>query len=235
MVHIENIGKEIRYRKAERLKENLLLNQLIEKWAWYFILVGLGFEFRIALYNPFITDKSTHRKKVICQIGTEIFIMYMLGRINSINNLMCTAVVALLFYGYCIYALLQKLQPKGHTNSSLVIINGYLVTAFSFMSFPANIVMLGICLMLSILAYCIGRDEKLYDFCEIIILCVEGVIVSIFVWEKEIDGLLEIAAVVLFVETAIYTLNCFLKGLLIKRCGGDIDKYFLNLSDIYID
>ncbi len=89
--------------------------------------------------------------------------------------------------------------------------NGYMVTALSFMSFPENLIFIALIIVVSYLILKHWFNERKSDFWEIVLLCGESLLISGYMYFKNVTDAIEIVFIVLFVESFVYALNCVLK------------------------
>ena len=78
-------------------------------------------------------------------------------------------------------------------------------------------------------------DERKSDFWEIVLLCAEALLISGYMYFKNVTDAIEIVFIVLFVESFVYALNCVLKYGIILLCGEEPDGYWEKLLGIYIE
>lgn len=199
---------------------------LILKYAWYPILVGIGLLFRYSLLVKY--DDIRRKHIMLYEIMIVMFISCILSNDEIINDKESLFVAVFLPVVYCVYNLIKKI-PKGYTESELLLVNGYLVTALSFCEFPENIFVIVLIVLVSIGLLKFAHMEKKSDFLEIVFLCVELLLVSYYMYICKIDDSIEIMLVVLFVETVLYTFNCIFKYFLIWICKEDTDNYWNEL------
>lgn len=87
-----------------------------------------------------------------------------------------------------------------------------MVTTLSFMSFSYSLGFVVFTVVLALLAYNFWKSfEQKSNLLEIIIMCIESVIISIYVTINSIENILQVTALVVFVETALFMFNCLLK------------------------
>ena len=116
-------------------------------------------------------------KKITREIIVVIFITILWGNSSTTNteNPSTAFVMIMMFLGYCFYVLMKKMPKCGYTESMLLFVNGFMVTALSFMSFPVNLGFIAIIIFCSYFVVKYSFDEKRSDFWEIVMLCSEAV------------------------------------------------------------
>lgn len=189
------------------------------------MVVGALFRYDLLKYRIYIPEVKV--KKICRDIGILVILTIMWNFIstNKIDNNMALT-VGILTMVYFFYIVAQKC-PDGTTESLLLIVNSTMVTTLSFISFPYSLGLAALTVVLAILAYNFWKDfEQKSDLWEIIIMCIESVIISIYVTINSIENILEVTAVVVFVETVIFMINCLLKYGIKFLCKEDIDDYW---------
>lgn len=166
-------------------------------------------------------------KKICRDIGILVILTVLWNYVstNREDSKMALTVVILTLV-YCFYIVVQKC-PNGTTESMLLIVNSTMVTTMSFMSFPFSLGFAALTVILALLAYNFWKNfEQKSDLWETIIMCIESVIISIYVTINSIENILHVIALVVFVETALFMINCFLKYCIKIFCKEDIDDYW---------
>ena len=210
-----------------------MIEGLMEKYGWYLLLVSIGLLFRCALLWHVIGDFTLIRQKIAREIGIVILITISLNEVfTNEHDIRTTAVVFILFIGYCFYVLAKKMPSCGYTESMLLIMNGYMVTALSFMSFPENLIFIALIIVVSYLIVKHWLNERKSDFWEIVLLCGESLLISGYMYFKNVTDAIEIVFIVLFVESFVYALNCILKYVIILLCGEETDGYWEKLMGL---
>ena len=210
-----------------------MIEILMEKYGWYLILVSIGLLFRCALLWNVIGDFTLIRQKIAREIGVVIIITISLNAVfTNEYDIRTTTAVILLFIGYCFYALAKKMPSCGYTESMLLIMNGYMVTALSFMSFPENLILIAVIIVVSYYVVKYWFNERKSDFWEIVLLCGESLLISGYMYIKNVTDAIEIVCIVLFVESFVYALNCILKYVIILLCGEETDGYWEKLMGL---
>lgn len=211
-----------------------MLTQIAEKYGLYFILILFGLIFRCAMLKYAILDDQLRMKKVIREIIAVVIITILWSKYSSNENQdrRTSFAMIMLFLGYCVYMLMKKIPQCGYTESILLFVNGLWVTALSFLDFPQNIAYAAFMIGISFCIMKFWGEEKKSDFVEILLLCGESILISIYMYCKKISDPIEIAMVVLFVETFVFTLNCFLMLFVVWLCGEDTDDYWHNLMGL---
>ena len=210
-----------------------MLEGMIENYGCYMSLVLLGVMFRYAQLKYMTYDKRQKVKRVVGEIGAAVFVTIILSEFGGRDADTSTAVaVGVLFVGYCIFMFAKKLPSCGYTESLLLVVNGFMVTGLSFVSFPKNLLFSAVIIIISWVAVKYWFGEKRSDFWEIVLLCGEALLISVYMYLKDVSEPMEIARIVLFVETFVYTLNCGLKYVLVWLCGEDTEDYWDKLMGL---
>lgn len=213
-----------------------MVGALMEKYGLYLLLVSVGLLFRCALLWFTIGNFTLIRQKVAREIGIVIVITISLNAVfTNEHDIRTTAAVIMLFAGYCFYALVKKMPSCGYTESMLLIMNGYMVTALSFMSFPENLIFIALIIVVSYLVVKYWFNERKSDFWEIVLLCGEVLLISGYMYFKNVTDAIEIVFIVLFVESFVYALNCVLKYGIILLCGEEPDGYWEKLIGLDVE
>lgn len=220
-------GKKM--KTFEQMVENLLnrCGDIVISHLWYILPVVLGTLFRYGLLKYRIYIPETKVKKICRDIGILVILTIMWNFIstNRADNKMALTVVILTMV-YCFFIVAQKC-PDGTTESLLLIVNSTMVTTLSFISFPYSLGFAVLTVVLALFAYNFCKDfEQKSDLWEIIIMCIESVIISIYVTINSIDNILQVTALVIFVETVLFMINCLLKYSIKFLCKEDIDDYW---------
>lgn len=168
--------------------------------------------FRYALLWHVIGNPTLIRQKLAREIFVVILITISWNEVcKNEQDMRMTAAVIMLFVGYCFYALAKKMPWCGYTESVLLIVNGYMVTALSFMSFPENLIFIALIIPASYFSVKYWFNERKSDFWEIVLLCGESLLISGYMYFKNVTDAIEMACIVLFVESFVYSLNCIVK------------------------
>lgn len=211
-----------------------MIGILVEKYGWYLLLVSIGLLFRCALLLPVIGNFTLIRQKIAREIGIVIVITISLNEVcKNQSDVRTAAAVIMMFAVYCFYALAKKMPSCGYTESALLIVNGYMVTALSFMSFPENLIFIALIIVVSYFVVKYWFNERNSDFGEIVLLCGESLLISGYMYFKNVTDAIEIVCIVLFVESFIYAINCILKYGIILLCGEETDGYWEKFMGIY--
>lgn len=212
-----------------------IFNFEIKDWMiLYVAFVAIGFFVRVNIVIPLVASFEDTRKKTLIQIGVVVVItlLWNMASRNDIANDSFAVALIVLMYGYIAYVLSQKAERDGYIHSLLHFINGSFLTAITFMSFPENIVFEIITVCLAVLVYKKIEPEHKSVLIEIIVMIVETIAISIVVWINSWDGVLQTTLVVLFVETAVYTLNLFIGYFCVLACGEDTDEYINSIRGL---
>ncbi|WP_294241416.1 hypothetical protein [Pseudobutyrivibrio sp.] len=203
----------------------------------YIVVVTIGFLFRIGIVSPLVSSAEDSKKRTIREIGIVLILtlFWSLGSENeSTQNVMAFLSLTVFYLGY---VLNKRAGKDGYIKSLLVFISGYFITAMSFMSFPINLILGIITVVLAVIVYCKLEPYRKSAFWEIIVMVVETVAISIFVWLNNWNDAFSITLVVIFIETAIYMFNIFIGCVIVAACKEDVDKYINSIKglDDYID
>lgn len=221
--------RKLREDIEKQIIENLLnrCGDIVISHIWYILLVVLGSLFRYGLLKYKIYIPKMKVKKICRDIGILVILTVLWNYVstNREDSKMALTVVILTLV-YCFYIVVQKC-PNGTTESMLLIVNSTMVTTMSFMSFPFSLGFAALTVILALLAYNFWKNfEQKSDLWETIIMCIESVIISIYVTINSIENILHVIALVVFVETALFMINCFLKYCIKIFCKEDIDDYW---------
>ncbi len=196
------------------LRQNLgrMINWIIDAW-WYWVPAGVGFLFRFGLLKYKIYDPEKRIKTILRDIGI-IFTLTVgwtwmdAGECEDDVAIMISALTMIyIFYGF----VEQCEETGGKTESILLILKSVLVTMLSFQTILATIFGATITCLLAVLAYKFWlSNEKKTDLFEIIFLCIESIILSIYGTITGIGGI-GVFLFVFYEETAIFLLNYIAK------------------------
>lgn len=200
------------------------------------LLVSIGLLFRYALLWHVIGNPTLIRQKLAREIFVVILITISWNEVcKNEQDMRMTAAVIMLFVGYCFYALAKKMPSCGYTESVLLIVNGYMVTALSFMSFPENLIFIALIIPASYFSVKYWFNERKSDFWEIVLLCGESLLISGYMYFKNVTDAIEMACIVLFVESFVYSLNCIVKYRIIWLCGEETEGYWDKLMGLDVE
>ena len=216
-------------KNFEQMVEYLLnrFGDIFIGYLWYILPVIVGALFRYYLLKYRIYIPKVKVKKICRDIGilVALTIMWNFISTNKIDNNMVLT-VGILTMVYIFYIVAQKC-PDGTSESMLLIVNSTMVTTLSFICFPYSLSLAALTVVLAVLAYNFWKDfEQKSDLWEIIIMCIEAVIISIYVTTNSIENILEVTALVVFVETVVFMINCLLKYGIKFLCKEDTDHYW---------
>lgn len=199
--------EELLYQNVEQV-----INWLFSVW-WYWILAGIGFLFRFGLLKYKIWDSEIRVKAILRDIGIIFILTTAWSGMNSVgwdDNIIFMLVILTLVYIF--YGLAENCEDTGGaTESLLLIIKSVFVTMLSFQTIGGTILGAVLTCVLAVLAYKLWFGiEKKTDLFEIIFLCVETVILSVYGEVHNIEGI-GVLLFVFFEETAIFLLNYIVK------------------------
>ena len=212
-----------------------IFNFEIKDWMiLYVAFVAMGLFVRVNIVSPLVASFEDTRKKTLIQIGVVVVItlLWNMASRNDMANDSFAVALIVFTYGYIAYVLSQKAERDGYIHSLLLFINGFFLTAITFMSFPGNIIFGIITVCLAVLVYKKIEPEHKSVLIEIIVMIVETIVISIVVWINSWDSVLQTTLVVLFVETAIYTINLFIGYFCVLVCGEDTDEYINSIRGL---
>ena len=184
------------------------MNWLASVW-WYWVPVGLGFLFRFVLLTYKVFNPKKRVKIILRDIGIIIFLTVAWMRIEAGGQEDSVVVMILILtLIYVFYGLVdQCAETGGTTESILLIVKSLFVTMLSFQSLAGTIFGATITTVLAVLAYkyWFSKESKT-DLFEIIFLCAESIILSIYGSIVGIEGI-GVLLFVVFEETAIFAFN----------------------------
>lgn len=192
--------------------------------AWYWIPVVLGFLIRVGLEKYKTFDAEKRAKAIIGNI--LILVMFTLMWNNLRENSLDENSAKVLIGGiiiYIFYGIAKKCERTGgYTESLLLIINSVMLTTLSFQSFCGTIFGAIVTIAISYAAYRFWV-EKMCDLVEIIVICIEAIIISGIMKVKQANGFFDIFFYVLYVETVIFTVNWCIKIGVAYLMGEEVD------------
>ncbi len=159
-------------------------------------------------------------QKVIKNIANLMLLTVLWGGSNQ-NTLTENAEVLLLVItmAYIFYSLTQSSASlSGHKENALMILKNLAITFLSFQ--PPLKALIGTPITIGI-AYVFYRflDEKQSDFIEIVMLCFEGIAISVMMANSSMNALITVTVYVFFVETVLYSINYLVKDFLSSYYG----------------
>lgn len=194
---------------------------------WYWLPAGLGLAFRFGLLKYKIFDSEKRIKAIFRDISIIALLTITWNLLNA-NQLEDKAVVMILILTmvYIFYGIAKECEDTGGTTESLLlIVKSVFVTVLSFQTFIGTIVGAVCTSILAVLVYKVWyRFEKKTDLFEIIFLCVEAILLSVYTEVNHIEGFLLIFFFVFYEETALFLLNYFSKYMASKFLG-EADDY----------
>lgn len=203
------------------------------KWIIvYIVAVVLGFLFRVGIVSPLVSSAEDSKKRTFRQIIVVIILTVFWSVASEeivTKNIMAGIALTIFYIGY---VLSKKAGKDGYIHSFLVFISGYFITAMSFMTFPANLIMGIITIALAIIVYRRFESERRSTFWEIIIMVVEAIAISFLVWLMKWTNAFSTVLVVLFVETTIYSINIFIGYCIVLACNEDVYEYINSIKGL---
>lgn len=212
----------------------LNFNYDINNWViLYVLLVLIGFGVRVNIVSPLVASPQNSFKKITFQIALVIAITLLWGIASSREKQNLSAMIVMIVtIIYSAYVLSQKVEKDGYIHSFLVFINGYFVTAISFMSVSGKVVWGVIVIVLAIIIYRKLEPEHKSILLQIIIMIVEIIISSLIVMVNKWNGVLQTILVTIFVETFVYTINLVIGYFCVWICGEDTNEYMNTIKGI---
>ena len=210
-----------------------IVNLFIDFLSKYWLLGGgiiLGFFFRCDLYKSYIVIPELRRRKVLTTIvyvmGLTIMWSLLYSNQQDSNIGISTLILTLVY----LFVVVAEKCDDGTTESLLLIVNGTMITTLSFQPFPYNIGFALLTILVAWIAYkCWFSFELLSDFIEIVIISVESIIASLIMSWCKWDGILHTIIFVVFCETFLFMINCYLKLFVKKICNEDTDFYWYDI------
>lgn len=194
---------------------------------WYWLPAGLGFAFRFGLLKYKILDSELRVKAILRDIGI-IALLSLAWNLMNENKLEDNAgvMVFALTMVYIFYGIAKDCEDIGGTTESLLlIVKGVFVTALSFQTLIGTATGAAFTCILAGLAYKLWFGvEKKTDLFEIVFLCMEAILLSLYTEINNVEGLLFVFLFVFFEETAIFLLNYLLKYIT-AHILGEADDY----------
>ena len=207
----------------------ILVNDLIETFleavsrhSWYCLVTLAGLFFRVEVETNNYLYIEQRIQKVIKNIATLMLLTVLWGGSNQ--NTLTENAEALLLVLTMVYILRNQTQSSacliGHKENALMIIKNLTITFLSFQP-PLN-ALIGIPITIGI-AYVFYKllDEDRSDFIEIIMLCFEGIAISVMMEHSSMNALITVVVYVFFVETVLYSINYLIKKFLSSYFGED--------------
>lgn len=209
------------------LIEKIFYQELMRVWVllkenmWFIVLTGIGFAFRVELLNHKRRNYKASSKAILWDIGFVWGITILWPQINENgwdDNVIALLLGLILVYLGYIYINNRESDP-GKSESILLLINSFFVTMLSFQKLEGTIVGTVFTITLAYFAYkyWLVKESKA-DFIEIIFLCMEAIILSIYDKRHDLQGI-SVGFFVFFQETALFTFNYLFKELILKIFG----------------
>lgn len=217
-------------KMLKQIIESLLnqCNDYIMEYWWYFLAVFIGgiFRYNLPEYKDYFGKMRV--KKICKEIGFVIFLTYFCnifdGNISDYSIVLCVLIV--LIFIYCIYVTIRQLS---HSNSEsiLLIIKNFMITGLCFMPFSNVFNCSYLVMIVAMFIYFVAYEhEQKSDLWEIIILCIEIPIISIYTYFNDFNNIIQISALVIFVETFIFMFNYIVKFIIKIFCNEDVSDYW---------
>ena len=201
------------------------LDWLFSVW-WYWLPAGIGFLFRFGLLKYKICDSEMRVKEIFKDIWIISGLTILWSIMNSVGLDDNVAVMLIILtFVYIFYGVAESCEDTGGTTDSLLlIIKGVFVTMLSFQTIWGTLLGAILTSVLAVLVYKFWfAIEKKTDLFEIIFLCIETVVLSIYGEFHDIQGI----GVLLFVfyeETVVFSLNYLVKEC-VARYFGEAEEY----------
>ncbi len=193
---------------------------------WYWLPAGIGFLFRFGLLKYKICDSEMRVKEIFKDIWIISGLTILWSIMNSVGLDDNVAVMLIILtFVYIFYGVAESCEDTGGTTDSLLlIIKGVFVTMLSFQTIWGTLLGAILTSVLAVLVYKFWfAIEKKTDLFEIIFLCIETVVLSIYGEFHDIQGI----GVLLFVfyeETVVFSLNYLVKEC-VARYFGEAEEY----------
>lgn len=192
------------------------ITQVIE-WlfnvSWYWLPALIGFSFRTHLLKCKIYNPKMRARTTIRDIGIVYVLTILWSNMTTMEMEANAAImIVILTMIYVFYGLAKSCEDTGGTTDSLLhCIKSTFVTILSFQTMWATVFFALFTCIIAMLAYkWLYKSEKKTDLFEIFFLCIEAVILSIYVEVRDVEGI-GILLFVFFVETAIFLMNYIVK------------------------
>lgn len=196
--------------------------------SWYWLPVIIGFSFRTNLLKYKICNPKMRTRKTIREIGIVYVLTILWSNMATIEMEANAAImVVILTIIYVFYNLAKSCEDTGGTTDSLLLcVKSTFVTMLSFQTMWATVFLALLTCVIAVLAYkLLYKLEKKTDLVEIIFLCIEAVILSIYVEVRGVQGI-GILLFVFFVETVVFFINYIIKDSVSIFFGEAEDMYY---------
>lgn len=150
---------------------------------WYWLPAGIGFLFRFGLLKYKICDSEMRVKEIFKDIWIISGLTILWSIMNSVGLDDNVAVMLIILtFVYIFYGVAESCEDTGGTTDSLLlIIKGVFVTMLSFQTIWGTLLGAILTSVLAVLVYKFWfAIEKKTDLFEIIFLCIETVVLSIY-------------------------------------------------------
>ena len=203
-------------------------------WCIYWLFVLVGFIFRIETLRYTFLSEEMKIKKILLSILLVFVLTVILTTIKqTTESSSALVIIGMILLIFNFYSTLSQKCDNNTTDSLLVIINSVFVTALSYINFPASLCIAAFVIWIAYLIKKHCAFEEKSEFCEIIWLSLEAVVISFLSWYYNWESLKSIFFLVLFTQTALTTINVFV--MYIIRCINkeDPDQYLHRIFDIH--
>lgn len=169
-------------------------------------------------------------KRILIEILFVTILSYCWNNIDKIEKESADAAIFIILtlVGYCFYVLINKFNE----NMGFIypFINGYMITTLSFIDFPINIIVSILLVLFSVTVSFKWSLIHKSELCEVILLCVEAVIISIIIHINNLYHLIDTLVVTLFTETGLFFINCLIMCMFKKIFDEDVNEYLLKIK-----
>lgn len=181
--------------------------------GWSYIYIGLvlaGFWFKYENLRFSVFDVAGKIKRIVFEVLFIAVLSFCWDNIEAIesHSVSASVFIVLTLTGYCFYNLISKFNEN--LGFLYPFINGYLITSLSFMGLPVNIVVSVLLIIISALVTFRWAWLQKSQFCEVLLLCVESVILAGITYTHNLYHFVDVVVICTFTETALYFLNCML-------------------------
>lgn len=198
---------------------------------WGPVLLGLYFLYDLMRYE--LISETEKICRIVMNIAFVFALNYLWFNMDVIDRNGSLGVLSvILLILYCFKKVVAKC-PEGHSESLLLPLNAFFVTGLSFTSKGFCFIAAGIIVILARIIYNKWHFELESDFWEIVLLCIEAIIMSVITSSCQNNTFLIPAAVLLFAETALCFINCCMMCIIKWFCGEDVDDYIYSLRKVY--
>ena len=204
--------------------------ELVENNSCYIFCVIIGILFRYGFLGHVYMNLESKVKQICRDILIVVLISHIwniLGENNRNDTVKVVSLIVIMIYIF--YGMTSK---KDENNGIMIVIKGYMVVVLSFLSFPYSVLWAIITIVFDVLVYKYFEVEAKSDFLEVVFLCLECVLISVYIWLYGNETFLYTIKTVMFLESFVFMVNCLAKSVIIKICGGSAIEYLEDLKMI---